>query len=244
MATPLPEAQGAVTHTPPGSIAYGDPDGHGRYGILEEDVDGLKCHECEWVGIHLGLHSAKSHDMPAREYRIKHGLRRSKGLVASPTRKKLQDRAALWYTADGPLAASRDPISASAARMAAAQPASAGRSRRPRCPIHQSAPLLTHWAGDRLRRMSGQLLRSLRSGSKTLLLDVVLKQAQPGNAQSRHPPGKPGLKSAARAADQVCSITQTSSTSPCRRENREETRHRSPGPEGPGTASHRDAQRS
>lgn len=59
----------------------GEPDGHGLFGVLDEDVDGLLCHICGWRGPHLGLHAYKGHGMRARQYKLEHGLRRSKGLV-------------------------------------------------------------------------------------------------------------------------------------------------------------------
>ncbi len=106
-------------------LTFGDRDGFGRFGMLDEDENGLKCHECEWRGAHLGLHTAKAHDLTAMAYRLKHGLRRSKGLVAADTRKTLQAGARSKYTENGPLAATRDVSKANQARMTAARPASA-----------------------------------------------------------------------------------------------------------------------
>lgn len=74
---------------------------------------------------HLGLHTAKAHDLSAAGYRIKHGLRRSTGLVAETTRAKLTANATRNYANNGPLAASRDLTKANAARLAAARSASA-----------------------------------------------------------------------------------------------------------------------
>ena len=74
---------------------------------------------------HLGLHSAKSHDLLAVDYRIKHGLRRSKGLVATATRETQRVNAKNRYTENGPLATTRDLLKANAARLGAARPASA-----------------------------------------------------------------------------------------------------------------------
>ncbi len=107
------------------TLTFGDRDGFGKFGVLVEDEDGLKCHECGWVGRHLGLHTARAHDLPAADYRIRHGLRRSKGLVAASTRETLRDNAKGRYTEKGPLASSRDLNKANAARLAAARPASA-----------------------------------------------------------------------------------------------------------------------
>lgn len=71
------------------AMQYGDPDGHGRYGILDVTADGLLCHECGWRGAHLGLHSWKAHGITASAYRERHGLRRSKGLVAADLHQKM-----------------------------------------------------------------------------------------------------------------------------------------------------------
>lgn len=103
---------------------YGDPDGFGRFGVVDESDAGLACHECEWRGAHLGLHATKAH-RSAAEYRVRHGLRRSKGLIATPTRTTIQANARSRYTPDGPLAASRDLAKANEVRRAQARPASA-----------------------------------------------------------------------------------------------------------------------
>lgn len=68
--------------------AYGDQDGFGRYGMLEEVDDGLTCHECGQPHQHLGLHVARAHGSTAAQYRIMHGLKRSRGLVVASIRAK------------------------------------------------------------------------------------------------------------------------------------------------------------
>lgn len=107
------------------TLGFGDKDGFGRFGVLDEEETGLKCHECEWSGAHLGLHAAKAHELPARDYRVKHGLRRSKGLVSAATRVAIRASATRNYTDNGPLASSRDLAKANTARLAAARAASA-----------------------------------------------------------------------------------------------------------------------
>ncbi len=62
-------------------LEVGAPDGHGRFGMLDEDDEGLLCHECGHRFQHLGLHVWKAHGLTAREYRMAHGLLRSRGLV-------------------------------------------------------------------------------------------------------------------------------------------------------------------
>lgn len=56
-------------------LAYGDPDGHGRYGILDLTEDGrLVCHECGVTALALGRHAVAHHDLTANQYRQRHGL--------------------------------------------------------------------------------------------------------------------------------------------------------------------------
>lgn len=71
----------------------GDPDGHARYAVLDQDMDGLLCHECGPRFAHLGLHAWKGHDLTAAEYRKAHGLARRRGLVASSTRETIPENA-------------------------------------------------------------------------------------------------------------------------------------------------------
>jgi predicted transcriptional regulator len=49
--------------------------------VLDEDDAGLLCHECGHRFQHLGLHVWEAHGPTAREYRMAHGLLRSRGLV-------------------------------------------------------------------------------------------------------------------------------------------------------------------
>ena len=113
---------------------FGDPDGHGRYGILDEDPDGLLCAHCGTRHRHLGLHVWKAHGLTAAQYRETHGLLRSRGLVAQDLRLVMATNAGAHYGENAGLARSRDPARASAARLARKMPASAqeaeGRDRR------------------------------------------------------------------------------------------------------------------
>ncbi|MFC6706773.1 MucR family transcriptional regulator [Flexivirga alba] len=96
----------------------GDPDGHGRYGVLDEDSDGLLCHECGRRFAHLGVHAWKGHGLTASEYRQAHGLARSRGLVASGTRDAIIDNARRSFSTKRRFAAARDPAAATSARLA------------------------------------------------------------------------------------------------------------------------------
>lgn len=70
-------------------MRVGDPDGHGRYGHLDE-VDGrLLCHECGRTYLHLGTHAAGTHGLSAEQYRITHGLALTEPLVAPAVRAKM-----------------------------------------------------------------------------------------------------------------------------------------------------------
>ena len=118
-------------------LRVGDADGFGRFGMLEISEEGLGCHECGWVGEHLGLHVVRAHGIPAAEYRIRHGLPRSKGLVAPALHEKMSQ----WHRSNpNPrLAQTRDPAAATSARLAQGSPMSPAaaadrdaRSRNPR----------------------------------------------------------------------------------------------------------------
>jgi hypothetical protein len=102
----------------------GEPDGHGLFGLLDEDADGLLCHICGWRGPHLGLHAYKGHGMSARQYKLEHGLRRSKGLVATAVLEKLAERGAAQMPSRTGFVAARDPRRATAARLAGGMPLS------------------------------------------------------------------------------------------------------------------------
>lgn len=99
-------------------MRVGDEDGHGRYGVLDEDAEGLLCHECGRRFTHLGLHVYKAHGMTAREYRAAHGLGR-RGLVAEATRQAITDNARASFARKGSFVQRRDPLKAAAARLAA-----------------------------------------------------------------------------------------------------------------------------
>ena len=62
----------------------GDPDGYGRYGILDRDDGGVTCHECGRRLAALGWHVC-GHDMTADEYRESHGLSRGQPLTSLGT---------------------------------------------------------------------------------------------------------------------------------------------------------------
>lgn len=92
-------------------MQVGDPDGHGTYGVLTETPDGeLLCHDCGWTGNHLGLHAWKAHGIPASDYRERHGLKRSRGLISPHTRATIRAIAANRINPN--LAAARDPAAA------------------------------------------------------------------------------------------------------------------------------------
>lgn len=126
------------------AMQYGDPDGHGHYGILDVTADGLLCHECGWRGAHLGLHSWKAHGITASAYRERHGLRRSKGLVAADLHQKMSAGSAERLPAA--LVQARDPQRATSIRLAKKRPVSA------------------EAAADRDRRMA-ELARASRKGT-------------------------------------------------------------------------------
>ena len=69
--------------------AYGSPDGHGRYGILDRDDDRRPiCHECGRACEHLATH-VRVHRISAAEYRERHGLSPGLALVGDATRARM-----------------------------------------------------------------------------------------------------------------------------------------------------------
>lgn len=71
-------------------MIYGQPDGYGRYGILEQDDDGrLLCHECGQWWQHLATHARLAHDITAAEYRHAHGLGTTTRLVGLQARERM-----------------------------------------------------------------------------------------------------------------------------------------------------------
>ena len=69
--------------------AYGSPDGHGRYGILDRDDDRRPiCHECGRAFERLATH-VRVHGISAAEYRERHGLSPGLALVGDATRARM-----------------------------------------------------------------------------------------------------------------------------------------------------------
>jgi hypothetical protein len=99
------------------SAAVGDPDGHDRYGLLDADVDGLLCHECGWRGRHLGLPVYKAYGITALEYKIHHGMRRTKGMVATDIREKLVEHSVAQFPTRTTFVTRRDTALAQRARL-------------------------------------------------------------------------------------------------------------------------------
>lgn len=127
-------------------VRLGDLDGHGRYGIVDEGPDGCLCAECGWRGAHLGVHAYRAHGLTAAEYKQRHGLRRSRGLVASATRDAIRANAEAQYPSRTKLHIMRNPAAATAARQRLALPVAAAA------------------ADERDRRMA-ELARSARLGT-------------------------------------------------------------------------------
>lgn len=96
-------------------LSVGEPDGVGRFGVLDIDDDGLLCHECGVRFLHLGLHVWRAHGITARAYRLAHGLARTRGLVAEPLRARLAENARDRLDAKPRFLAARSPQNAAAA---------------------------------------------------------------------------------------------------------------------------------
>lgn len=101
------------------AMEVGASDGHGQYGVLDEDADGLLCHECgRRIPQHLGVHVQRAHGLTADEYRRAHGLGR-RGLVASDVRQRIAANARERLAGKPTFLERRDPAKATAARLAA-----------------------------------------------------------------------------------------------------------------------------
>lgn len=74
-------------------MKIGDPDSHGRFGILDADESGrLLCHECGEHWEHLATHLRGRHGIKAAAYREGHGLAATVPLVGAETQRKMRER--------------------------------------------------------------------------------------------------------------------------------------------------------
>lgn len=128
----------------------GEPDGHGQYGVVDENADGLLCHECGRRFTHLGLHAWRRHEVSAADYRQAHGLSRVRGLVASETRSMIVANAQRTYSSKAQFVASRDPAAATAARLelgTGMSPAGLAASRTRRGRGRRGTVVVCQWCG-------------------------------------------------------------------------------------------------
>lgn len=149
-------------------MQIGDPDGDGLYGVLDEDADGLLCHECGKRFAHLGLHAFRGHELTAAQYRQAHGLARSRGLVASGTREAITANARRGFAAKTKFIEVRDPAAATEARLsngAGMSPAGLAASRTRRGQRRLGTVVTCAWCGSRFCPLSNAARR--RFCSKT-----------------------------------------------------------------------------
>lgn len=104
-------------------MRIGDPDGHGRYGILDHDDGRVLCHECGRWWQHLATHLAGRHGIAAADYRQAHGLPFTLPLVG----RQVRDAMSAAWERNRPshlaaLDASRDPSAATEASRSRAKP--------------------------------------------------------------------------------------------------------------------------
>lgn len=101
------------------------PSGHGRWGVVDVDDDGLlRCHECGRWYTSLAVHIGMTHG-PVRDYRLTHGLTMGMPLVSDQLRHAL-GAAAARPSSQQRIAAAREPRHA----IAAADPAIIERGKR------------------------------------------------------------------------------------------------------------------
>ena len=96
----------------------GEPDGYGRYGIMERAEDGALCHECGGWYVSVGAHAGPAHGMTAAQYRQAHGLARTQPLISLARSREISEQAAarVGSPAWQRLEAVRDPQAAADAR--------------------------------------------------------------------------------------------------------------------------------
>lgn len=99
-------------------MQVGQPDGHGRYGHLEEHADGLLCHECGKRYRSLAAHAYGSHGMTADQYRAEHGIPQRVTLIAGDMKDALSEASTRRIGTDAwrRLEEARDPTAAAHAR--------------------------------------------------------------------------------------------------------------------------------
>ncbi|MEV7930474.1 MucR family transcriptional regulator [Kitasatospora sp. NPDC088779] len=96
----------------------GQIDGHGQYGIFDDDGSTVLCHECGRRLKGLAFHVNRAHGMSAAQYREAHGLARGLALISADlrdTRSELS-RSRIGTPAWNRFEAARDPAAAAAAR--------------------------------------------------------------------------------------------------------------------------------
>lgn len=73
------------------NLRYGDPDGHGQYGMISHDDQGkVICHDCGNSFNQLATHVRLAHDTQPAEYRETHGIGATTRMVSTETSAKLQ----------------------------------------------------------------------------------------------------------------------------------------------------------
>ena len=108
-------------------MEVGDLDGYGRYGIVDENEDGILCHTCGKRYRNLATHLTMGHGDTVPDYRARHGLAAKRRLVAQSVRARMSEG---WYAnkdlhlAD--LEKHRDPLKAVRASVPYVKQRSAG----------------------------------------------------------------------------------------------------------------------
>lgn len=99
-------------------MRVGDPDGYGRYGILDGDDERVACHECGKMYRSLGSHVWIAHELSADEYRRRHGIPQRVGLVSPSLSRSYSERSVRNLETEGwqRMVEKRDPLAASRAR--------------------------------------------------------------------------------------------------------------------------------
>lgn len=108
-------------------MEVGDIDGFGRYGIVDENENGILCHTCGKRYRHLATHLTMGHGDTVADYRARHGLAAKRRLVAQSVRARMSEK---WYVNEelhlADLDKHRDPLKAVRASVPYSKQRSAG----------------------------------------------------------------------------------------------------------------------
>ena len=215
--------QRARTGRPLTDPEVGSPDGYGRYGVLDHDGDRCLCHECGQWKNGLGAHVRVAHHMSAREYKTRHGLPLSRGLLApgSRARKSAQARARVGTSSWTALEQARDPNAAQAARSSQSWDARSQAARRtgggtPNLPTRTPRIITCAACGARYCPLPGTSPRATCSQTCADTRAAAGRAEQARRSKHRNAGRDQRIRQAAKAGTPVTIIARDERLSPTR----------------------------